>query len=189
MATNNKYAVPYRRKREGKTDYKKRRKLLLGSTLRLVVRRSLKHFTLQLVEFQPTGDKVLITAHSKELEKHGWKGSTSNTSAAYLTGMLLAKKAGKKACVLDLGQQTSVKGSVLYAAVKGAQDGGLTINCAKEVIPNDKRIKGEHIADMAKTIKSDKERYEQRFSAYLKKGVPPEELPTHFEEVKAKLAP
>lgn len=189
MANNNTYAVAYRRKREGKTDYKKRMKLLLGTKPRLTVRRSLKHITMQIIEFNPKGDKVTASAHSKELAKQGWKGSTNNTSAAYLTGMLLAKKAGNKACVLDLGQQTSVKGSILYAAVKGAIDGGLNIPCSEEVFPDEKRIRGEHIATLAKTLKADKERYEQQFNQYLKNKLDPETLPKHFDEIKAKLTP
>ncbi len=182
------YSVPYRRKREGKTDYKKRIKLLLGSKPRLVVRKSLKHLLIQLIEFQPQGDKVLITAHSGELEKHGWKGGTSNTSAAYLTGLLLAKKAGKKLeCVLDIGQYTSVKGSILYAAARGAADDGLTIPLSKEVVPSPQRIRGEHVASYAKHLKAHAEKYQKQFSAYLNAKLDPETLPVHFDQIKTKI--
>jgi len=190
MATSSKYAVPFRRKREGKTDYKKRMKLLLGNKPRLVVRRSLKHITLQIITYNSKGDSILFSAHSSELAKHGWLGSTSNTSAAYLTGLLLAKKAGSQAGVVDLGQQTSVKGSVLYAAIKGAIDGGLGVSCSENVFPSEKRIRGEHIATYAKTLKdADKEKYEQEFSQYLKNKLDPEQLPKHFDDIKAKIAP
>ncbi|MBW2970222.1 50S ribosomal protein L18 [Candidatus Woesearchaeota archaeon] len=178
-------SVPYRRKREGRTDYKKRMKLLLGSKPRLTVRKSLKHIVLQLIEFQPNGDKIIISASSKELQKKGWKGSTGNTSAAYLTGLLLAKKAKKKIeCVLDLGQYTSVKGTILYAAAKGAKDGGMTISISDEVIPDEKRIRGEHIANYAKKLKENKEKYEKQFSKYLKQNFDPETLPQHFDTIK-----
>ncbi|HLC32810.1 MAG TPA: 50S ribosomal protein L18, partial [Candidatus Nanoarchaeia archaeon] len=120
MATNRTYTVPYRRKREGKTDYRTRMKLLLGSKPRIVLRKSSKHVSLQIVEFHPNGDTVIASANSSELEKFGWKGGSGNTSAAYLTGMLLAKKAKKNlACVLDIGQMSSVKGATIYAAAKG----------------------------------------------------------------------
>ena len=179
------YTVAYRRKREGRTDYKKRMKLLLGNKPRIVVRKSLKHIMLQLVEFQPNGDKVILTANSKELAKYGWKGSTGNLSAAYLTGLLFAKKAKKSVeCVLDIGQYTSVKGCVLYAAALGAAEGGLKLPFAKEIVPTMQRIRGEHIAHYAKQLKQNNEKYKKLFSAYLKTGFDPETLPTHFDQIK-----
>ncbi len=182
------YTVPYRRKREGKTDYKKRMKMLLGSKTRLVVRKSLKHILIQLIEFQPNGDKILFSAHSIELEKHGWKGGTNNTSAAYLTGMLLAKKIKNKMdCVLDIGQYTSVKGSILYSAARGAADGGLNIPLSKEVVPSPQRIRGEHVANYAKHLKAHVEKYQKQFSAYLSAKLDPETLPTHFDQIKSKI--
>ena len=57
------YAVQYRRKRLGKTDYKTRIKLLQSGEMRLVIRRSLKHIWLQVVEFHPAGDRVLSLIH------------------------------------------------------------------------------------------------------------------------------
>ncbi|MBS3147856.1 50S ribosomal protein L18 [Candidatus Woesearchaeota archaeon] len=188
MANNATYSVPYRRKRDGKTDYKKRMKLLLGRKTRLVVRRSSKHFSVQLVEFHVKGDKIVCSAHSKELVKYGWKGSTSNSSAAYLTGLLIAKKVKTKVeCVLDLGQQVSVKGSVLYALAKGAIDGGLQLSCSKEVIPSEARIRGEHVASLAKALKANKEKYAKQFAKYIKEGIDPASLPDMFDKVKAKI--
>lgn len=181
----NVYSVPYRRKLCGKTDYKKRMKLLLGNKPRLVVRKSLKHINLQIIEFQPKGDKVLFTANSKELTKHGWKAGTGNTSAAYLTGLLLGKKVKAKiVCVLDIGQYASVKGNILYAAAQGAIDGGLQIALSKEVVPNLQRIRGEHISQYAKKLKENKEKYEKQFSKYLKVNLDPETLPKHFDTIK-----
>ena len=46
--------------------------------------------------------------------------------------------------VLDLGLQRSVKGSRIYAALKGVVDAGININCNKKVFPNEERIKGLH---------------------------------------------
>ncbi|PIN75893.1 50S ribosomal protein L18 [Candidatus Woesearchaeota archaeon CG10_big_fil_rev_8_21_14_0_10_37_12] len=187
MATNNKYTVQHRRKREGKTNYKVRMKLLSGHKPRLVIRKSLKHIQAQIVEFNPSGDKVVISAHTKELAKYGWKGSNCGTNAAYLTGLLLGKKAKNKTCVLDIGQYTSVKGCVLYALVQGATDAGLKIPCSKEVIPSKQRIRGEHVAAYAKQLKTDKDKYSQQFATYIKKGLDPETLPNHFDEIKKKI--
>jgi large subunit ribosomal protein L18 len=187
MATNQVYTVAYRRKRDGKTDYKKRMKLLLGNKARLVVRKSNKNIRVQIITFQPNGDKILATASSADLVKLGWKGHTANTSAAYLVGMILAKKAKGTTCVLDIGQYTSVKASVLYALAKGAKDGGLDVACSDEIVPDQKRLRGEHIAAYAKTIKSDKARFEKQFSKYLKSGLDPEKLPEHFDQIKSKI--
>ncbi|MEM3154683.1 MAG: 50S ribosomal protein L18 [Candidatus Woesearchaeota archaeon] len=185
MATHKVYTVAYRRKREGKTDYKKRMKLLLGNKPRLVVRKSLKNISLQIIEFHPSGDKIVASAHSNELKKHGWKAGTGNTSAAYLTGLLLAKKTKKKTdCVLDIGQYTSVKGCILYAAAQGAADGGLQVPFAKETTPTMQRIRGEHIAAYAKQLKADKNKYSRQFSAYIKAQMDPETLPLHFDQTK-----
>lgn len=144
--------TPYRRKREGKTNYKQRLALLKSRKVRLVIRRTNKHIIMQLVSYHPDGDKVLVGVSSKALEKNGWKHSGKNTPAAYLTGMLLgqaAKKAGVAEAILDLGLQTPIKGSKLYAALKGAVDAGLNIPASAEVYPNEERIKGAHLKNDA----------------------------------------
>lgn len=184
------YTVAYRRKRQGKTDYKTRRKLLTGMQARIVARRSLKNLWLQVVQFMPTGDKVLLTAHSHELRKLGWKGALNNLPAAYLCGLLLGKKAKQKkitTAVFDIGLNVSVKGAVWYAALKGIVDAGVHVPHAKEVLPSEQRIKGEHIAAWAKQLKAQPEQYQRTFNQYLKAGLAPEQLPAHWEDIKKKV--
>ncbi len=84
--------VEYRRKRKGKTNYKKRLNLLLSNKPRLVIRKTLTNTIAQIVNYDENGDKTIISAKSSELTKIGWKMNTGNIPAAYLTGMLLAKK-------------------------------------------------------------------------------------------------
>lgn len=190
MATGPTYIVQFRRKREEQTDYRKRLTLLRSRSARMVVRKSLKHILMQLIDYAPQGDKVLVTAHTKELAKHGWKGSTDNISAAYLCGMLLAKKAKAKKItksIADLGPYASVKGSKLYAAVKGAVDGGLHIPFDASVAPDAKRIRGEHVANWATHVKKDAKKHPHAFTQYTKHGLVPEQLPAHFDDVKKKL--
>ena len=62
-----------RRKREDRTDYKKRLALLKSKTLRLVVRKTNKHVSTQLILYGEDGDKVVESAHTRDLEKFGWK--------------------------------------------------------------------------------------------------------------------
>ncbi len=184
------YSVPYRRKRSGKTDYQSRMKLLSGHSVRVVARRSSKNLWLQAVEFQPAGDRILVSAHSHELRKLGWKGALNNLPAAYLCGLLLGKKAKAKKiakAVFDIGLNVSVKGSVWYAALKGVVDAGVQVPHAKEVLPSDQRVKGEHIAAWAKQLKNSPEKYQRAFNQYIKAGLAPEQLPAHLEDIKKKV--
>ena len=73
MATGPRYRVPFRRRREGKTNYRTRRALVLSRVPRLVVRLSLKNAIVQIIESESIGDKVIVSAHSRELAKtYGW---------------------------------------------------------------------------------------------------------------------
>lgn len=187
MATGASYRVALRRKREGKTDYRKRLKLLQAGVPRLVVRRSLNHVAAQIVSFEEKGDRVIASAHSKELAKLGWQGGTSNLPAAYLVGLLCATRAKKKGAakaVLDAGLGVLVKGSKIFAALKGALDAGLEIPHSEEVLPSESRIKGEHITSYAAKLGEEKQK---RFSHYAARSLPPENLPKHFEEIKSKI--
>ncbi len=148
--------IPYRRRREDKTNYKKRIKLLLGEKPRLVIRKSLKNMVVQLVSFDAKGDKVIASANTKELKKYNWAFTGGNLPSAYLIGLLAGKKALQqkhKDAIVDLGLQSPIKGSRLYAALKGAVDAGMSIPHDKETFPSDGRIKGEHIAKHEKEAK------------------------------------
>ena len=61
-----------------------------------------------------------------------------------------ANKASIKECILDIGLNISSKGNRLYALLKGVLDGGLKIPVSEEILPDEKRIKGEHIASHRK---------------------------------------
>ena len=67
------YLVSFRRRREGKTNYKKRLALVKSGLPKLVVRKSNRYIVCQLIQFDPRGDKVLLHVNSKQLEKFGWK--------------------------------------------------------------------------------------------------------------------
>ena len=183
MARGPRYKVPLRRRREGKTNYKKRLKLLLSRKPRLVVRITNKRVIAHIVEYHPDGDRTLVYADSKELEKFGWKGDLNNTPAAYLTGLLIGKKALEKGineAILDIGLRTPSKGARVFATLKGAVDAGMEIPHSEDILPDESRIRGEHIAAY----------YEQNpemFSGYEKRGFKPSDLSEHFEEVKSKI--
>nr|AJS12538.1 50S ribosomal protein L18P [uncultured archaeon] len=145
---NRRYVVPYRRKRDGLTDYRQRMKLLSSHTPRLVVRKSNTGLLLQIVEYSPSGDRVLFESSTRELQKHGWKAGTGNTPAAYACGLLLASKMKGKvsSCIVDLGLQSVTKGSRLFGAVKGVADGGIQVPLGPENVPSLDRCKGVHLS-------------------------------------------
>lgn len=149
MAKKSSYLMPFKRRREQKTDYNKRLSLIKSGKIRLVIRRSLNNVKVQFIEYDAKGDKTLVTAFSTELKKFGWT-RTGNVPGAYLTGLLAGKKAkGKKIeeAILDLGLQTSTKGSRIYAALKGVLDAGIKVPHSKEILPNEDRTKGVHISE------------------------------------------
>jgi len=192
LATGPSYRVAFRRRREEKTDYQLRRGLILSSLPRLVVRGSLRNITAQMVKAEMNGDKVLVASSSTELaKKYGWLGNTGTVSAAYLTGLLCGYKAvGQRIreAVLDIGLSYPSKGSKIFATLKGASDAGLGIPFDEEKLPDVKRITGQHIADYAKHLSSNMEAYQKQFSVQLARGLRPEEITAHFEQVKEKIA-
>lgn len=145
--------IPHRRRREERTDYRLRLKLLKSKKPRLVVRKSLNNIVCQVVKHDPKGDRVISSSDSRELRKLGWKHHCGNLPSAYLTGLLCGTRAKKEKIqelVLDLGLYQSVKGSRLYACLKGALDAGMKIPHSEDILPSGERISGKHIADFAK---------------------------------------
>lgn len=188
MAHSSRYKLAFKRRREGKTDYRARLNLIGLDKSRLVVRITNQHTIAQIIKVNLDGDETVVSAHSKELKKMGWLGSGKNTSAAYLTGFLAGKKAleaGIEDAVLDIGLKSSTRGARIFAALKGAVDAGLNIPHNDIVLPADERIRGEHVAAYAESL-SDEE-VEKKFSLYIKNGLSPKDLPDHFESIKQKI--
>ncbi|MBI5001552.1 MAG: 50S ribosomal protein L18 [Euryarchaeota archaeon] len=160
MAHGPKYKLAFRRRREGKTDYRRRKALLTPDKPRAVVRRSIKYVSVQLVNTSDKGDMVVAAATSRELKELGWKASGSNTAAGYLTGYMAGKRAaGKKMreAVLDIGLATPVKGGVLFGALKGLIDAGLKVPHDPESLPKEDRLKAGK-GDIARMIEQAKDK-------------------------------
>ena len=190
MKSHNIYTVSFRRKRQGRTNYRKRLKILLSNKFRFVIRKSLKNFQASVIEYNPKGDRILFTISSNALNKLGWNYGGGNLPSAYLVGLLAGKEAIKKGireAVLDVGFNISTKGSRLYAALAGAIDAGLKIPLNTEILPPKERIAGEHIAKYAHSLKNDASKYNKQFSNYIKKGLDPGDILKHFNEVKNKI--
>lgn len=97
------FQVKFKRRREGKTDYYARKRLIIQEKnkyntpkYRLVARFSNRNVTTQIVYARIEGDVVLAAAYSHELPRYGIKVGLANYAAAYATGLLLARRLLKK---------------------------------------------------------------------------------------------
>jgi large subunit ribosomal protein L18 len=168
-----------RRRREARTDYHQRLRLLKSGKPRLVARKSNRHVRAQLVETGPQGDETAASAHSQDLAEYGWEGPTGNVPAAYLTGLLAglrAVEAGIEEAVLDIGLNSPTPGNKVFAVQEGAIDAGLEIPHNDDVFAEWPRTRGEHIAEYA----------EQQDGLYAG-DFDATELPEHFDEMRETL--
>ena len=176
MATGPRYSVPMRRRREGRTDYHQRLRLLKSGDPRLVARTSNSHVRAQLITTGPNGDITHVAATSEELDDYGWEAPTGNVPSAYLTGFLLGSRAvaeGHDEAVLDIGLRTATPGNKVFSVQEGAIDAGLEIPHSDDVLADWSRNRGEHIADYAEQL--DEPLYSGEFDAT--------ELPEHVDDV------
>jgi large subunit ribosomal protein L18 len=147
MAHGPLYRVAFRRRREGKTDYRRRLALLKSGETRVVVRTSNTNVVVQFVGYTEAGDQVVATAEARELPEMGYKTAGNNTPSAYLTGLLAAKRAKEAGVgngVLDIGRANPHKGGVVFGALKGVIDGGVKVP-AGDVFPTEDRLRAEHL--------------------------------------------
>lgn len=223
------YQVKFRRRREGKTDYYARKRLIIqdknkynSPKYRLVVRKTNADIICQIAYATIQGDRILSAAYAHELPRYGMTVGLKNYAAAYATGLLaarrvltqlglnetytgLAKPEGKYFAVeeiegerrpfyviLDVGLHRTSTGAKIFAALKGAADGGLDIPYGKEMVPfpgyNKKTSKFDsrvlrkyifagHVADYMKKLKeSDPDAFQRQFADYIKAGIQPEKL-------------
>ncbi|CAH0552709.1 unnamed protein product [Brassicogethes aeneus] len=216
------FQVKFKRRREGKTDYYARKRLIVQDKnkyntpkYRLVVRLSNRDITCQIVYSRIDGDKVMCAAYSRELPKYGVKVGLTNYAAAYATGLLLARRLLKKLgldtlyegttdvtgdeynvegvddgpgafrCYLDVGLHRTTTGARVFAAMKGAVDGGLNIPHSTKRFPgydaeakqfnaevHRNHIFGVHVSEYMKSLEEeDPEAFKRQFSQYIKNGI------------------
>jgi large subunit ribosomal protein L18 len=169
-----------RRRREVRTDYHQRLRLLKSGKPRLVARVSNQHVRAQLISPGPNGDTTHAAASSEDLADYGWEAPTGNLPSAYLTGYLAGKRAveaGLDEAVLDIGLNTATPGNKVFAVQEGAIDAGLEIPHNDDVLADWSRNRGEHIAEYAEQL--DEPLYSGDFDAT--------NLPEHFDEVLERL--
>jgi len=225
------YQVQFKRRREGKTDYYARKRLCVqdknkynSPKYRLVARKTNKDIICQIAYATVKCDRILSAAYSHELPKFGVKIGLNNYSAAYATGLLLARRVLTKLglsekyegqtkkdlmgkhftiaalrgerrpfyVILDVGLNRTSTGAKIFAAMKGAADGGIHIphSTTMKQFPGynkesgkfdsrvlRKHIFGGHVADYMKKLREeDEDAYRRQFADYIKAGVEPEHL-------------
>jgi len=141
-----------RRRRESKTDYNIRIKLLKAEVPRVVFRKSNRYIIAQYVMSNEARDSVVAGITSRILLKYGWpedmKGSLKSIPASYLTGFLLGKIIIEKKLetpIVDIGMIRSVNKNRAFSFVKGLVDAGVKIKYGEEAFPNEERIKGKNL--------------------------------------------
>jgi large subunit ribosomal protein L5e len=245
------FQTKFRRRREGKTDYRARKRLVAQAKnkynmpkYRLVVRFTNRKVIMQIIRATLKGDEVLFTALSTELRRYGLKVGYKNACAAYCTGLLLARRVNSKMqidrdgrtladayagnkldgkvykckpvgsrkvlyvhdldwesekrpfrCNLDVGIKTVTTGSKIFAAVKGAADGGLDVPHSfkrfhgydpktKKFKPSDfrDRILGADLEDYMGALQDeDEDQFAKRFAKYEEAGMLADDMENGFE--------
>merc|ERR1711939_706055 len=227
------YQVKYKRRREAKTDYYARRRLVTqdknkyGSPkYRFVVRFTNKDIICQVVSSKIKGDVCHCAAYAHELPRYGLEVGLTNYSAAYCVGLLCARRLLKKLgldtkfvgteevtaeyedcyvhneedegeegpsafhALLDVGLKRTTLGSKIFAAMKGAFDGGLEIphNEKKfygydadekeyDAEANRERILGGHVATYMNSLEEEEpEEFAEKFKKYIDAGWTADEM-------------
>lgn len=144
--------VDKRRRRESKTDYLTRRKLLQSGAPRVAFRKTNKYVTAQYIISKEAQDNIKIGLSSKNLLKLGWpkesSGALKSITASYLLGLLMGNKIiqGKlQKPILDFGMIRTIHQNKLFAFAKGLKDSGIEIKCPEEAFPSEERLRGEHL--------------------------------------------
>ena len=108
------YQTKFKRRRQGRTDYYGRQRLVLqdknkydSPKYRLVARFTNTKVIAQVTYATLKGDIVFESAYSTELAKYGVKTGLKNYAAAYATGLLVARRALKK-----MGMDSDYEGEV-----------------------------------------------------------------------------
>jgi len=233
------FQVKYKRRREGKTDYRARRRLVAqdknkynARKFRLVVRFTNKDIIAQIVFSEISGDKVMRCAYAHELPRYGLDIGLTNYAAAYCVGLLVARRhlkalnmdelyKGKLTvdgeqynviteeieedqrnpfkAILDVGLVATTTGARVFAAMKGAVDGGLNVphkvnrlagyDSESKSFKADilrKYIFGGHVADYMRHLSEDNEaKYKKQFARYIAKGLNADSLEGLYTKVHA----
>jgi len=140
-----------KRRRENKTDYKKRMNLLKSGSPRIMFRKTNKYIIAQYITSEEAQDRIKYGITSKDLLKHGWpkefEGSLKSLPASYLIGLLFGKRITEKnqEIIVDIGLARKIHKNKFFAFLKGLKDAGMKIKCEDKFFPEEDKIKGKHL--------------------------------------------
>lgn len=134
------FQVKYKRRREGKTDYYARKRLVVQDKnkyntpkYRLIVRFTNKDIICQIAYARIEGDQIVCAAYAHELPRYGLKVGLTNYAAAYCTGLLMARRVLKKFNLDGIYEgQTEIDGDE-YNVENNDADGPNSFRCYLDV--------------------------------------------------------
>jgi large subunit ribosomal protein L5e len=122
------FQVKFRRRRECRTDYYARTRLILQDKnkyktpkYRLVFRKTNRDLICQVVAADMDHDRIIESAYSHELPRYGVKVGLTNYAAAYCTGLLLARRINAKFKLEYVGQ-VNPDGELFHSGGEDAQE-------------------------------------------------------------------
>ncbi|MGC8661390.1 MAG: 50S ribosomal protein L18 [Nitrososphaeria archaeon] len=176
----------FRRRSEFKTDYRRRKKVLMSKLPFIYVFESNRYVWAQVSVPMKEGDRTVVQANSKDIIKAGWQFGGKSYPVFYLVGILIGKRAaerGVKEAILYSGLKAFRTNSKVMALVKGAVEGGLNIRVDEDAFPSEELVNGSSISAYA--IKLKEAGYAgSQFSKVLGKI---DNMNAIFNEVKGKL--
>merc|ERR1712000_83119 len=199
------YQVKYRRRREGKTDYQARKRLVAqdknkynSKKYRLVVRFTNRDIIAQIIYSEIVGDKVMCAAYAHELPRYGLKVGLTNYAASYCVGLLLARRHLTKLGMADLytgkatvdGEDYNVfedqeRDDEARNPFRAVLDVGLarTTTGAKifDAATLRKYLFGGNISEYMETLQEEPEKYKRQFGKYQAAGVSASGLEALYE--------
>uniref|UniRef100_A0A3Q3LIA8 Ribosomal protein L5 n=1 Tax=Labrus bergylta TaxID=56723 RepID=A0A3Q3LIA8_9LABR len=209
------YEVKFRRRREGKTDFFARKRLVVQDKnkyntpkYRMIVRFSNRDICCQIAYAKIEGDQIVCAAYSHELSKYGITVGLTNYAAAYCTGLLLARRLLHKFGMDQVYEgQVEVTGDEFNIESIDGQpgaftcylDAGLAIPHSMKRFPgydveskefnaevHRKHIMGMNVADyMSYLMEEDEDAYKKQFSRFVKNGVTPDTVEEMYKKAHA----
>jgi len=196
---------------------------------RLVVRFTNSDVVCQIVYSKIGGDHVMTAAYAHELARYGVPVGHTNYASAYCTGLLCARRLLNKLgldkryegnttvtgedyyveavadgpapfyCLLDVGLRRTTTGAKVFAALKGACDGGLEVphgesrfvgydveNSTLVAETLRKYIFGGHVADYMRHLHDeDENKFKKHFSKYIAGGLTADKIEGMYKSAHA----
>merc|ERR1712060_805563 len=121
-AYSKRYQTKFRRRRQGKTDYYARKRLVINDKdkydskkYRFVVRRTNRRILCSVVYSTIQGDTTVTSADSQELRGYGLNCGLTNYASAYATGLLAARRLLKAKQMADMYKGNDKIDGALYS--------------------------------------------------------------------------